>query len=188
MKINSKKSSGVDGISNFVLRKFPDTAIQILTCLFNYSINIGYFPQSWKEAKIIPVKKKPRSDLVTEFRPISFLSNVGKIFEYILKEKLKKEFIINPISDFQFGFQIQHFTQHALLKFHSDITTNLRNQICTVAISLDIEKAFDSVCHKGIIYKLIDLSVDPFLVNIINNYLSDRKFFVQINSKNQDMD
>lgn len=179
--INNKKSFGFDGISNFMIKKLPDICFKFLTIVFNNCLNNCYFPTMWKSAKILPLKKKENSNRVEDFRPISMLSNVGKIFEHILKMKLEGEFVINPISDFQFGFKRFHSTQNALLKFQSDIVNNLRSRICTVAISLDIEKAFDSAWHTGILYKLVDLGTDPFLVKMFLSYLSDRKFSVQIN-------
>ena len=89
---------------------------------------------------------------------------------------------MEPIPELQFGIQKYHSTQRALLKFHNDITCNLRDKICTVGISLDIAKAFDSVYYNAIIYKLIIFGVDPFLVKIIHSYLNKRKFIVQINN------
>ena len=64
---------------------------------------------------------------------------------------------------------------------------NLRDNICRVAISLVIEKTFNSVYHKGIIYKLITLGVDPFLVKIFYSYLNNRKFGIQINNVTLDL-
>ena len=176
--VNSKKSCGVDGISNYIIKKFRQSTVDLLTCIVNHCINNCYFPTDWKLAQIIPIKKKNDSVDLPDFRPISLLPNLGKVFEHVLKEKIENEFIINPISDLQFGFRQFHSTQHALLKFHRDISSNLRNQCCTVAINLDIEKAFDSVCHNGIIYKLIDLGIDLYLVKLIQSFLSDRKFTV----------
>ena len=133
------------------------------------------------------MKKKPDSKKPEDFRPISLLSNIGKLFEHIIKEKLENEFIVEPISEFQFGFRRSHSTQHALLKFHNDVTCNLRGKICTVAIALDIEKAFDSVYHNGILYKLINLGVDPFLVKIFCSYFTNRRFGVQINNSTSEL-
>lgn len=178
--LKNKKSSGCDEISNFIIRKFPETTIDFLTILYNNCINNCYFPAAWKFAKIVPIKKKEGSNVVGDFRPISLLSNVGKVFECILKEKLENCYIIDPIPSFQFGFRKQHSTQHALLKFHSDVCGNLRKEVCTVAISLDIEKAFDSVFHKGILYKLVEVGTDPYLVKMLQSYFSERKFNIQI--------
>lgn len=180
--INNKKSSGIDNISNFIVRKLPNTALLFLTVLFNNCLNNGYFPSAWKSAKIIPIKKKEGSNRVEEFRPISLLSNIGKVFELVIKQKMENAFVIDPIPAFQFGFLKNHSTQHALLKFHTDVCTNLRDEKCTVAISLDIEKAFDSAFHRGILFKLVEIGVDPFLVNIMKSYFTNRKFTVQINN------
>lgn len=179
--INSKKSCGIDEISNFIIKKLPIATLAFLSILFNNCLNNCYFPTAWKSAKIIPIKKKEGSSRVEDFRPISLLSNIGKVFELVIKEKLENSFIIEPIPAFQFGFQRNHSTQHALLKFHGDVCSNLRDKKCTVAISLDIEKAFDSAFHKGILYKLVDIGVDPFLVKLLKSYFTSRKFCVQIN-------
>lgn len=179
-RMNNKKSSGLDGISNFVLKRLPESTLNLLTFIFNNCINNGYFPSDWKVAKILPIKKKTECATPSDFRPISLLSNIGKIFEHILKEKIENDYIIEPLPDFQFGFRKTHSTQHALLKFHSDITINLRDQSCTVAISLDIEKAFDSVIHTGILYKLIELETDPYLVKILHSFFSNRRFCVDV--------
>lgn len=178
--INNKKSSGLDGISNFLIKRFPNSALKLLTFIFNHCINNGYFPSEWKVAKIIPIKKKADAKTPSDFRPISLLSNIGKIFEHVLKDKIENGFIIEPVTNYQFGFKRGHSTQHALLKFQNDIIVNLRNQTCTVAISLDIEKAFDSVCHLGILYKLIDVDMDPYLIKLMSNFFANRRFCVDI--------
>lgn len=147
----------------------------------SFSPNNGYFPSLWKLAKIIPIKKKIINDnTLSNFRPISLLSNIGKLFESVLKEKMENELPVSPISAYQFGFKSGHSTQHALLKLHSDITSNLRNQVSTVAISLDIQKAFDSVCHTGVLYKLIEIGIDPYLVKLMASFFTARKFLINI--------
>ena len=97
------------------------------------------------------------------------------------------EFRISPISSFQFRFKSSYSTQHTLVKFHDDVAVNLIKMGCTLAISLDIEKAFDYTSHKGILYKLVDLGVDPFLVKLFSSFLSDRKFSVQINNNSSSL-
>ena len=86
--INSKKSFGFDGVSNFIIKKFPEATLRLLAVIFNNCINNGYFPLAWKRAKILPMKKKPDSKKPEDFRPISLLSNIFKLFEHVIKEKL----------------------------------------------------------------------------------------------------
>mgnify|MGYP003549195105 CR=1 FL=1 len=138
--MNTKKSSGFDGISNFLIKKFPDATLRFLVLLYNNCLNNCYFPTVWTTTKIIPIKKKTDSSKIEDFRPISLLSNVGKIFEHVIKIKLENEFIFDPVSSFQFGFKRYQSTQHTLVKLHSDVVHHLRQRKCTVAISLDIEK------------------------------------------------
>lgn len=185
--INTKKSAGKDDVSNFILKKSSDLAIEFMTIIFNNCINNGYFPNMWKIGKIVPIKKSNTSISIGNLRPISMLSNVGKLFEKILRDKMDFSMDENYISDFQFGFKKEHSAVHALLKFQNDVVNNLRTQTCTVAVSLDIEKAFDRVYHKGLLYKLIRLGFDPFIIKIFNSFLSDRRFFVQIGSTQSDL-
>ena len=72
------------------------------------------------------------------------------------------------------------------MKLHNDVTCHLRNRNCTVAISLDIQKAFDTVFHKGILFKLVELGIDPFLIKLFQSYFLDRKFCIQINNSFSD--
>lgn len=182
-KLNNKKSSGLDKISNFILKRLPPLAIEFLTIIFNNCLNNGYFPNIWKIANIIPIKKKQDSVDVNDFRPISMLSNLGKIFELILKTKMEMNLGDDYISPYQFGFKKEHSTVHALLKFHDDVIRNLRKKTCTVAISLDIEKAFDRAFHVGILHKLINLGFDPFLLKIFFSFFHNRKFCIQIGNE-----
>lgn len=74
-KINTKKSSGNDGISNHILRKMPKyfwdcTTVTVKNCMAN-----GYFPNSWKEAIIIPIPETTKAESPNDYRPISLLSN-----------------------------------------------------------------------------------------------------------------
>lgn len=179
--INSKKSAGDDEVSNYVLKKSSDLAIDYLTIIFNNCINNGYFPNKWKIGKIVPIKKSGSSNDVGNLRPISMLSNIGKLFEKVLRQKMDSNLDLNYIPDFQFGFKKEHSAVHALLKFHTDVISNLRLKQCTIAVSLDIEKAFDRVYHKGLVLKLIQLGFSPFIIRLLHSFLSDRVFFVQLN-------
>ena len=80
--ICNKKSSVFDDISNFVNKKFPDSTLKLLAIIFNNCINNGYFPSAWKIAKILPIRKTRDSIKPEDFRPISLLSNIGKLFEH----------------------------------------------------------------------------------------------------------
>lgn len=177
---NNKKSYGLDNISNYLFKKFPIKAYEYLTIIYNNCINNSYFPFAWKQAKVIPIYKVRGSNDINSLRPISLLSNLGKVFEKIIREKM--DYIISPdyIPEFQFGFKRKNSTSHALLKFQSDVVKNLRSRKCTVAVSLDVEKAFDKAYHDGILFKLISIGFPPKIVKLIKSFFSDRTFFVLI--------
>lgn len=179
--INNKKSCGFDNISNFIIRKLPCKAFEYLTIIFNHCINNSYFPNVWKLSKIIPIQKKPHNTDIDNLRPISLLSNVGKLFEGVLRIKMDTGVIIPYIPDLQFGFKKGHSTTDALLKFQNDVVSHLRIKHCTVAVSLDVEKAFDHAYHNGILFKMIRIGFDPSFIKLFRSFFSDRKFSVQFN-------
>ncbi|KAI8114690.1 RNA-directed DNA polymerase from mobile element jockey [Lucilia cuprina] len=82
----------------------------------------------------------------------------------------------------QFGFKRGNSTVHALLKFHTDVVQNLRKGQCTVAVSLDIEKAFDKAYHDGILYKMTKIGFDATIVKLLRSFFEDRKFCVQVDN------
>lgn len=82
----------------------------------------------------------------------------------------------------QFGFKKGNSTVHALLKFDSDVIQNLRQGKCTLAVSLDIEKAFDKAYQNGILYKMISIGFDASIIKLFKSFFEDRHFCVQIDN------
>lgn len=181
--INNKKSSGLDSISNFIIKKFPNSAFDYLAIIFNNCINNGYFPNAWKTAKICPIPKKRNNFELNNVRPISLLSNLGKLFEKVIRIMMDRNLEPSYIPNHQFGFKKYHSTSHALLKFQNDVISNLRIGKCTIAVSLDIEKAFDHAYHDGIIFKMINIGFDPIIIKLVQNFFTNRKFCVQLQNE-----
>lgn len=180
--INNKKSCGLDNISNYIIRKLPTKAFEYLTILFNNCLNNCYFPYAWKIAKVIPIPKQRSNNDINNLRPISLLSNIGKLFERIIREKMDIDLRGEYIPQKQFGFKKGNSTVHALFRFHTDVIQNLRKQQCTVAVSLDIEKAFDKAYHDGILFKMIKIGFNPSIVKLVKSFFDCRRFCVQINN------
>ena len=178
--INNNKSCGLDNISNYLIRRFPIKAFEYLTILYNNCLNNSYFPHAWKVAKIIPIPKQRDINDINNLRPISLLSNLGKIFERVIREKMDSGLNGPYIPQNQFGFKKGNSTVHALLKFHSDVVQNLREGRCTVAVSLDVEKAFDKAYHNGILFKMISIGFKASIIKMFKSFFEDRKFCVQV--------
>ena len=80
-KLENKSSSGHDGISNTLLKVLKFELSKSLTLIINQMITTGVFPDSFKISKIIPLFKKGDSSLLPNYRPISLLPTISKIFE-----------------------------------------------------------------------------------------------------------
>lgn len=181
---NSKnnKASGLDKVNIRTVKKLPPAAIHFLTLIFNFCFHNCYFPTAWKKSKTIPIPKPGKdSTLVSSYRPIALLSCLSKLFEKSILNYLLYEFsYINPFKDYQFGFRSGHSTSHAICYLTNHIRTALKNRLTTGVIYFDIEKAFDSVWHNGLLYKLINMGCNHNLVKLVHQFLSLRAFEVHL--------
>lgn len=182
-QLKSFKAPGIDGIQNILLKKLPFRALILITKIFNGCIKIGYFPSTFKLAKVVPIPKPGKDQkLTTSYRPISLLSCLGKVFEKILYVRLNTFATANNIiAKEQFGFRPQHSTTHQVKRVVNHVKLNKRNRKSTGLILLDIEKAFDSVWHNGLVYKLNAFGTPVYLLKLIKSFVSDRSFLVAIN-------
>lgn len=177
------KAPGLDGIQNILLKNLPSSAIAWLTHTFNKCLSLSYWPKSFKMAKVIPILKAGKNPSeASSYRPISLLNAVGKLLEKIIYVRLVK-FIEdkNLLPNFQFGFRKGHSTVHQAAKIKQFIKRNRKSKRSTGLVLLDIEKAFDSIWHDGLIYKLIKLKLPSFLVRMVNSFIRNRTFAVHIN-------
>ena len=114
--IKTSKSAGHDRISGKLLRDAAEEIAPTLTALFNASINTGIFPDDFKIAIISPIHKSGSKKNCDNYRPISVLSSVAKIFERLITEQLEIYLESNSILvEQQAGFRKKHYTQTSLL-------------------------------------------------------------------------
>lgn len=180
-----RKAPGPDKIPNLVIRNLPPSFISFLTHVFNSCLNIFYFPREWKIGKIVAIPKPGKDKAVpTNYRPISLLSNLGKVFERILLIKLlEKEDELKIIIPQQFGFRNGHSTVQQILRITEHASRNFNLNRSTGLVLLDIEKAFDSVWHNALIHKLMTLKFPIYLIKLVKSYLQSRKAFVEVNGQ-----
>ncbi|GFY08588.1 probable RNA-directed DNA polymerase from transposon X-element [Trichonephila clavipes] len=115
------------------------------------------------------------------FRPISLISSIGKIYEKILLKRIEKYTLDNSIiPDIQHGFRKETSTCHQLLRATNIIISGFNNHATTGGIFLDVENAFDRLWHNGLIFKMINLNYPPYLIHTISDYLHNRTFQVKI--------
>jgi hypothetical protein len=116
------------------------------------------------------------------FIPPHFPLNIaGKVFEKILSTRLKNFLEINNLlPPEQFGFPSERSTINPILEFHTDTTRHANLKEHTLAVFLDIERAFDRVWHDGLVHKLIKIPINPNFIQLIDSFLSNRTCSVKI--------
>uniref|UniRef100_A0A2P2HZJ0 RNA-directed DNA polymerase from mobile element jockey-like n=1 Tax=Hirondellea gigas TaxID=1518452 RepID=A0A2P2HZJ0_9CRUS len=184
LKTAKNSTPGEDNISYALLKKLPVKILQELIYLFNTSLTSSTVPQSWKIGKTIPICKPGKEpSIVSSYRPITLLSCIGKLMEKIICKRLEFQLEKSRVfSSLQTGFRKGRGTMDALSVMRKTISQALDNKQFCLAVYLDLEGAFDSVWHGGIVYKLNKLHSDPALVLWIRDYLRDRKMHVQVGS------
>lgn len=178
----NKKSSGADSMPYSIMKQFNSTIILGLTIYFNHLIAIGYFPVCWQTAIITPIPKPGRdASLAENWRPISQLICLSKIYERIIASRLRQHLTSINILQNQFGFLPKHSTNHALARIQSDINDGLNKKRVTTLVALDLKAAFDTIWHDGVIHKMCQLNFPIYLIKIVQNMLGSRKFAVGLN-------
>lgn len=163
-----------------LLLKMGDHAIKTpLACLFNASWSIGFLPTDWKIAKSVPLHKghgAPPS-AADSYRIISITSIVCRTFERIVFNRLYKHLLDTGfLLPTQFGFRRKNSTHDAILILQEAIHEAWRQGLPLEAAFLDVVKAFDSVWHKGLLFKLHKAGVRGLMYRWIRNFLSGRSF------------
>lgn len=178
-----KKSCGIDGISTFAIKHLSNQFFQFLVILFNHCIANSIFPAIWKTALIKPIPKIGRdSSIISNYRPISQLSAISKIFEKVIEKRLRGHLNTLHLWDpFQFGFMPGRSTIHALATIQGQISSQLNNGFASILVLLDIKAAFDSVWHGALIHKMLVMNVPLGIIRIIASYLQNREYIVEVN-------
>lgn len=184
--INNLKNSfsrGLDEIPDIIVKKCSHLLVTPLLDICNSSITAGKFPENLKIAKVYPVFKKGIKEHIENYRPISLLSVFSKILEKVMYNRLISFLEYNNVlTNSQFGFRKGKGINHAILSFTESIFNAKDNRDQTLGLFLDLSKAFDTVNHKILIYKLQRLGIRGLAGNWFYSYLNGRKQFVEINS------
>ncbi len=180
----TKKSCGPDKISHNLMKHICDSLSKPLGILFNLSLSQCKYPTKWKLAHVIPLFKKGDSSLISNYRPISLISCVGKVFEKAVLKYLSNYLLDNNLLyKYQSGFQIGHSTVHQLVELYDNICTALDKKEDYCMVFCDISKAFDRVWHKGLLLKLKSYGIRGQVLHWLDSYISGRKQKTFINGK-----
>lgn len=129
---SNKKSSGYDGLPFSIIKNFSPITILFLTVLFNHCLATFYYPNKWKRAIVSGISKPGKDNsIIKNWRPISQLSCISKIFEKIIANRMGV--IMHGLGVFnnQYGFLKNHSTTHALARLQNEINFGLNNKKIT---------------------------------------------------------
>ncbi|MCG8113032.1 MAG: reverse transcriptase domain-containing protein [Candidatus Thiodiazotropha taylori] len=174
--LQTGKAAGPDFINNRLLKELARPLSFPLSELFNLSISMGEIPGIWKQANVTPIYKKNDPSDVTNYRPISLLSTIGKVLEKIIHKHVFNFFRDHHIiTAMQSGFIPGDSTVNQLVVIYNTFCKALDEGKEVRAIFCDISKAFDRVWHKGLIFKLERAGITGSLLQWFTNYLDNRK-------------
>ena len=175
-RLKSKKSFGLDGISSYILKIAGSVVSKGLANIFNISISTGTFPDSWKIAKVAPIFKEGSKSEIGNYRPISVLSTVARVFERLVYDQLSSYMEKNKyLSKYQSGFRKFHSTVTSMLRNSNDWLLNMDRGNYNGVVFFDIKKAFDTVDHEILLCKLNKYGISGVELSWFKSYLSDRK-------------
>ena len=179
-------SPGIDHITYNVIKQLRYEIHEHIIKIYNYCLQHAYYPREWKQGTIITIPKpNTNHKKPANYRPITLLPVLGKMFEKIIKERIE-ESIGNKIPGYQFGFKEKASTLLPLTILVSNVqATKLKGQK-SAALFLDINKAFDSMWHMGILYKLKRLGCPDQLIHLIKNLLEHRVLQIKIDNSLSD--
>ena len=175
-KLKNKSSAGFDNINPKILKTSIYSIVNPIVNIMNSSISTGIVPDSLKLAKVIPIHKKGEKNCLNNYRPISILPTFSKILEKIIHKRLYK-FLTNHniITQSQYGFRPKLSTEHAVLDLQNSIINNLDKNNTSIAVFLDLSKAFDTINHTILLNKLKYYGIRGLALKWFESYLSNRK-------------
>ena len=182
--INTGKSSAIPNLSSRVLKDAFLVILPQLVFMYNMSFTTGIFPDVWKIANVIPLKKGGDPTDVNNLRPVSLLPLPGKLAERIMHTHIAT-FIEERelLNQNQGGFRKNKSTISTTAKFTDDLLVGINENQYTVATFIDLKKAFDTINHSILIKKLPNFGLNNNIIRWVKNYLTNRKQKCTVNGK-----
>ena len=179
--LNPKKATTYQNIPAKILKESFDSCGETLLGIVNNAIDTCEFPDELKLADITPLHKKGDKNNKKNYRPVSILPTVSKMFERILQEQLAP-FFSHILSPYLCGYRKGFNTQHALLSLIEKWKMSLDRGGYAAGILMDLSKAFDTVNHELLLAKLCAYGLDHNSLKLISSYLTNRWQRTKINT------
>lgn len=175
-------SPGEDEIYYWHIKNLPCDGLDYLAILYQTCLESCYFPVKWKKGRVTLLQKPGKDHShAKNYRPITLLPALGKIFERLIGEIIVKytdERGIIP--ETQSGYRKFHSTQDQLYRLSEDASRSVVNGSVTIATCFDVEKAFDRLWKEGLSLKLQSANLPEPMIATLINYLSNRSVEIKI--------
>jgi ribonuclease P/MRP protein subunit RPP40 len=176
-KLGENKAPGTDGMGSSFVKNLVGGIEMPLVMLFKRSLETGQVPEQWKEANVTAIyKRKGQRCDPGNYRPVSLTSQVGKLFERIVRDYLVGFLEENELlRDSQHGFRTRRSCLTNLLEFLDIVSDCVDEGVPVDAVYLDFQKAFDKVSHSKLLSKMARYGIDDGVVRWVRNWLSGRR-------------
>ena len=182
-KIKQRKAPGPDKIHGEMLKRLGAAGKDMLLRLINTSWEKAQIPLAWKTAHVIPIPKKGKDHkLASSYRPISLTSNIGKVAERMINQRLYWYLeTTGNLGKNQAGFRKGKSTVDQLFRLTQKVHDGFQRKQHTLAVFVDLQQAYDRVWRKGLLMKLQDMGVHGSLYKWIKFFLTDRTIQTKVN-------
>jgi hypothetical protein len=177
----------LDSIPSWLIKKYLDILVPLITKIVNASLSSGTFPSALKESIITPVIKRSYLDKnsLKNYRPIANLPFLSKVIEKAASRQVMTHVDSNNIGEpFQSSYKRHHSTETALLKVKNDLLRSLDNNKAVLMVLLDMSAAFDTVDHDILLARLESkFGIGSTVKSWFSTYLKDRVTKVSIDGE-----
>lgn len=179
-KCVNKTSTDCNGMSMTLLKNIYPFIKTPFLHICNLSFTTGVFPDRMKTAKVIPLFKAGNKQMFNNYRPVSLLCQFSKILEKLFDSRLNSFMDqCGILSEQQYGFRSKRSTALAIEEFVEEISKAIDNKKKTLAVFIDLKKAFDTIDHTILLNKLKHYGIRGKSNDWIKSYLTNRSQYVQ---------
>lgn len=178
-ELRGHSAAGIDGIPPFIIKGVADLIAPVLTWLYNFSLRTATVPDCWRRALVSPIPKKGDLHDIRNYRPVSVLNVVSKVFEKLIHVHLYNS-LRGSIDARQHGFMSCRSTATNLYEMMSFVAPEVEGRGQVDTVYFDFRKAFDTVPHDIMLRKLSHYGIKGAMLKWVQSYLVNRTFQVKV--------
>ena len=181
--LRSSAISVVISVVIWLIKKFGPKACDWLLRFFNNCTETKKVPKIWRQAKVVALLKPGKDPSVAKsFQPIPLLCHTYKLFERLILNRIAEHVDAKLIPE-QAGFRPGKSCTSQLLNLTEHIEDGYEKRLITGAVFVDLSAAYDTVNHRRLLSKVLEMTGDVHLTDLIRTMLENRRFFVVLNGK-----